>query len=246
MNDVALAASVGGLRRLLRVTGGKSLIGEGVRAMVPVSVREASQALALGNRVSSLFVDLPAVEADPHVALPTDDDGNRGVEGRQASRRRRVAGGHRRARPTRPACGRRPSVLHAPPVQRHDHERARFADDAVRVGRAPAPHLPCRADLRLPRARHRGQSATTARWCSGSMPTATRFPTSRFSRAGSPTRSPSCGNWRVATSRGTSGKGPRRGTSRGTELSETQLISAHLSVPDVTQDEPTERLQGIS
>jgi hypothetical protein len=33
--------------------------------MVPVSTRRASETLALGNRVSSLFVDLPAAEADP-------------------------------------------------------------------------------------------------------------------------------------------------------------------------------------
>jgi hypothetical protein len=37
----------------------------GLRAMVPVSVRGASEALALGNRVSSLFVELPAAEPDP-------------------------------------------------------------------------------------------------------------------------------------------------------------------------------------
>jgi hypothetical protein len=31
-----------------------------------------------------------------------------------------------------------------------------------------------------------------------------------------------------------------------TELSETQLISAHLSMPDVAQHEPSERLLGFS
>ena len=65
VNDVALAASVGGLRRLLE-SRGEEPDRRGLRAMVPVSVREASQALTLGNRVSSLFVDLPAAEADPH------------------------------------------------------------------------------------------------------------------------------------------------------------------------------------
>ncbi len=64
VNDVALAASVGGLRRLLE-SRGEEPDQRGLRAMVPVSVREASQALALGNRVSSLFVDLPAAEPDP-------------------------------------------------------------------------------------------------------------------------------------------------------------------------------------
>ena len=33
--------------------------------MVPVSLRRASESLALGNRVSSLFVDLPVAEPDP-------------------------------------------------------------------------------------------------------------------------------------------------------------------------------------
>jgi hypothetical protein len=33
--------------------------------MVPVSVREASEAIALGNRVTSLFVELPVAEPSP-------------------------------------------------------------------------------------------------------------------------------------------------------------------------------------
>ena len=39
---------------------------------------------------------------------------------------------------------------------------------------------------------------------------------------------------------------PCGGTTRGTELRETELISAHLSVPSVAQHEPSERLHGIS
>jgi diacylglycerol O-acyltransferase / wax synthase len=65
VNDVVLAASVGGLRRLL-TSRGEEPDPRGLRAMVPVSVREASEALGLGNRVSSLFVELPAAEPDPH------------------------------------------------------------------------------------------------------------------------------------------------------------------------------------
>jgi diacylglycerol O-acyltransferase len=64
VNDVVLAASVGGIRRLLE-SRGEEPDPRGLRAMVPVSVREASEALALGNRVSSLFVELPAAERDP-------------------------------------------------------------------------------------------------------------------------------------------------------------------------------------
>jgi diacylglycerol O-acyltransferase len=58
VNDVVLAVVAGGLYRLLRYrrepTRGRSL-----RAMVPVSVRTRDQKSAMGNRVSSIFVDLP-------------------------------------------------------------------------------------------------------------------------------------------------------------------------------------------
>jgi WS/DGAT/MGAT family acyltransferase len=64
VNDVVLAATAGGLRDLLRSRGEK-LPGEGLRAMVPVNIRSASEHLALGNRITSLFVHLPVAEADP-------------------------------------------------------------------------------------------------------------------------------------------------------------------------------------
>jgi WS/DGAT/MGAT family acyltransferase len=64
VNDVILAATTGGLRRFFELRGEGSKV-ESVRAMVPVSLRQASEGLALGNRVSSLFVDLPVSETDP-------------------------------------------------------------------------------------------------------------------------------------------------------------------------------------
>ncbi len=64
VNDVVLAACTGGLRRLLRSRGETPPAG-GLRAQVPVSVREASQLLALGNKVSSLYVDLPVSARTP-------------------------------------------------------------------------------------------------------------------------------------------------------------------------------------
>jgi diacylglycerol O-acyltransferase len=64
VNDVVLAATAGGLRRFFEHRGEGSKV-DSVRAMVPVSVREAGEALALGNRVSSLFVELPVAEPDP-------------------------------------------------------------------------------------------------------------------------------------------------------------------------------------
>lgn len=64
VNDVVLAASAGALRRLLEARG-EEIPAQGLRAMVPVNVREAGEHLALGNRITSLFVHLPVAEADP-------------------------------------------------------------------------------------------------------------------------------------------------------------------------------------
>jgi diacylglycerol O-acyltransferase len=64
INDVALAVTAGGLRALLESRGEALPVG-GLRAMVPMNIRAASEHLALGNRVSSLFVELPVVDADP-------------------------------------------------------------------------------------------------------------------------------------------------------------------------------------
>jgi diacylglycerol O-acyltransferase len=64
VNDVVLAATVGGLRELL-LSRGEQPPERGIRTMVPVSVRQSTELLSLGNRVSSLFVDLPLAEPDP-------------------------------------------------------------------------------------------------------------------------------------------------------------------------------------
>jgi WS/DGAT/MGAT family acyltransferase len=64
VNDVVLASVAGGLQRLFSHRE-ESLEGRTVRAMVPVSVRVAGESLALGNRVTSLFVELYVEEPDP-------------------------------------------------------------------------------------------------------------------------------------------------------------------------------------
>ena len=64
VNDVVLAASTGGLRLLLQQRG-EELPATGLRAMVPMNVRTAGERLAMGNRISSLFVHLPVAAADP-------------------------------------------------------------------------------------------------------------------------------------------------------------------------------------
>jgi WS/DGAT/MGAT family acyltransferase len=65
VNDVVLAACTSGLRRLM-LARHEQLPARGLRAMVPMNVREASERLALGNRVSSLFVELPVAEPGVH------------------------------------------------------------------------------------------------------------------------------------------------------------------------------------
>jgi diacylglycerol O-acyltransferase / wax synthase len=68
VNDVVLAACTAGLRRLL-LSRGEAPPREGLRAMVPMNVRSASETLALGNRISSLFVELPVDEPDVSARL---------------------------------------------------------------------------------------------------------------------------------------------------------------------------------
>jgi WS/DGAT/MGAT family acyltransferase len=67
VNDVVLAAVTGGLRALL-LGRGERPPGGGLRAMVPVNVRQAGDP-ALGNRISSLFVHLPVDEEEPFAAF---------------------------------------------------------------------------------------------------------------------------------------------------------------------------------
>ncbi len=64
INDVVLTVTASGLRALLQ-SRGEALPAEGLRAMVPINIRAASEHLALGNRVSSLYVALPVAQADP-------------------------------------------------------------------------------------------------------------------------------------------------------------------------------------
>jgi len=63
VNDVVLTATAAGVRGLLE-SRGEEPPATGLRAMVPINVRAASEQYALGNRVSSLYVALPLAEAD--------------------------------------------------------------------------------------------------------------------------------------------------------------------------------------
>jgi diacylglycerol O-acyltransferase / wax synthase len=62
VNDVILTAVAGGVRSLY---AGREEEVDHVRAMVPVNLRAVSESLSLGNKVSSLFVDLAVAEPDP-------------------------------------------------------------------------------------------------------------------------------------------------------------------------------------
>lgn len=63
INNVVLAASAGALRRYFQRQG-EPLV-DGMRAMVPVSVRLDAEKGALGNQVSAIYPVLPIGEADP-------------------------------------------------------------------------------------------------------------------------------------------------------------------------------------
>ena len=65
VNDVVLASVSGALRYLLERRGERVARGATLRALVPVSTRDESQRMALGNQVSMFFVDLPVHIADP-------------------------------------------------------------------------------------------------------------------------------------------------------------------------------------
>lgn len=63
VNDVVLACVGGALHRFL-TRRGLPTAGLSMRAMVPVSTRDESQRMALGNRVTNLFVDIPVGPMD--------------------------------------------------------------------------------------------------------------------------------------------------------------------------------------
>lgn len=63
INDAVLTICASGARALL-ASRGEELPEPGLRAMVPMNIRLASERLALGNKVSSLFVDLPVAPDD--------------------------------------------------------------------------------------------------------------------------------------------------------------------------------------
>ncbi|MCC6897609.1 MAG: wax ester/triacylglycerol synthase family O-acyltransferase [Polyangiaceae bacterium] len=68
VNDVVLSLVTSALRKLL-LARGERVEGLVMKAMVPVSVRDASQARTWGNKVSMIAAELPVGEADPVARL---------------------------------------------------------------------------------------------------------------------------------------------------------------------------------
>jgi WS/DGAT/MGAT family acyltransferase len=68
VNDVVLATVAGALHRFLKRRG-EPTQGMSLRAMIPVSTRDESQKMALGNQVTSIFVDLPVGPMDAATRL---------------------------------------------------------------------------------------------------------------------------------------------------------------------------------
>jgi WS/DGAT/MGAT family acyltransferase len=66
INDVVLAICAGALRRLL-LARGETPPAAGVRAQIPVNIRNSNNEHELGNVLTSLFVALPVAEPDPLV-----------------------------------------------------------------------------------------------------------------------------------------------------------------------------------
>ena len=62
VNDVVLAVCAGGLRHLLLERG--DTLPDDLRAQVPVNIRTEDREHALGNELTSLFVELPIIEPD--------------------------------------------------------------------------------------------------------------------------------------------------------------------------------------
>ena len=147
--------------------------------MVPMNVRSASEKLALGNKISSLFIDLPVCEPDPVRRY-------RETAARSAALK---SDGHSAAGTTAvlDIAGLAPPVIHSTIAQALYATRLFNVtitnvpgpqQTAVRI-RAPAARDPARWCRSRPRTQSGWRSsATTATRSSAWSPTATRCPTS--------------------------------------------------------------------
>ena len=80
VNDVVLTVVAAALHELVRSMGDEPGQDATLRAMVPVSVRSDDEKLALGNRVSMIFVDLPVGPMQPEERLAKIRDKTAGLK----------------------------------------------------------------------------------------------------------------------------------------------------------------------
>jgi len=128
VNDAVLAIVTGGLRRLL-LERAEQPPQAGLRAMVPMNVRDAGEHMALGNRITSLFVHLPVARSTPrerYEAVTTEAEGHkRGTQAAGGALLVDLAG-------------------HMPPVIHSTVARSLFASRLfnVTVTNVPGPQIP--------------------------------------------------------------------------------------------------------
>jgi diacylglycerol O-acyltransferase / wax synthase len=128
INDAVLAVCTTGLRRLL-LGRGEQLPRRGLRAMVPMNVRQSSERLMLGNKISSLFVDLPIATEDPR------------------ARHRRIVAATERLKSSSAAVGAEAMIdlaALAPPVVHATLARSLYATRLfnVTITNVPGPQIP--------------------------------------------------------------------------------------------------------
>ena len=180
VNDVVLTLTASGLRALL-VSRGEPLPEQGMRAMVPMNVRDAASTSP--SATASPRCSWTCRCARPiSCALPRDRRTLRGVEVRRTG-----GGKDRRPRDREPGAARaplgaRPRAVRDEAVQPHDHEHPRQAVDAVRVRRSAARGPPL-APLAAAHAIGVAALATTGRCSSAWSRYPTGCPTSTSSSA---------------------------------------------------------------
>jgi diacylglycerol O-acyltransferase / wax synthase len=128
VNDVVLAATANGIRRLFELRGERPPAG-GIRAMVPVNIRAAAEQLELGNKITSLFVRLPVDETDlGRLYRRQLEEAERLKTGRQAAGSRQIID----------------MAAHAPPVLHTFLARSLFATRLfnVTITNVPGPQFP--------------------------------------------------------------------------------------------------------
>ena len=157
----------------------------GLRAQVPVNIRAEDREHALGNELTSLFVELPVEEADPLTRYRRVVERAEQLKaGSQRTGGKTIVDLADMGPPLAGGAAGQVDVRRQPDVQPDDHQRARAARAPVRVRRAAAWRC-CRSCRCSPDTRSASRSsATPARWSSASTPTASRRPGRRRARRG--------------------------------------------------------------